>query len=214
VAPELAAFSAPAEVLAQAADALAWPLLVLQDQGHLIHANLAARQMLRLGEVLRLGDHQQVQPALPRQRLAFNRALGAALAGERTVLHWPSSGGGAHALTLTLVPLGCEQAGSGPGRLVLLALAASGRSGDVQAYAALHRLSRAETRVLQRLMAGDNSTTAAAALGSAPATVRSQIIALRRKTGHASIGALIQSVARLPPLDLPGAPAFGRDITR
>ena len=40
----------------------------------------------------------------------------------------------------------------------------------------------------------------AAALGTQPATVRSQLASLRRKTGHGSVAALLRALAAMPPV--------------
>jgi DNA-binding CsgD family transcriptional regulator len=39
-----------------------------------------------------------------------------------------------------------------------------------------------------------------------PATVRSQTMSLRRKTGHASVAELLRALAAMPPLGPPMAP--------
>ena len=183
-------------MLAQLADALVWPLLLLRPDGTLLHANLAARQLLLRGRPLQLSPERRVLPTLTQQRPEFAAALAiAAASGGRRLLRWPGTGLGYSA---TLAALGADAGGQVS---LLLALApAEGRAADAQAYAHLHGLSPAETRVLQRLALGDNSTRAAAALGVMPATVRSQIVALRRKTGHSSVNQLVQALAGMPPL--------------
>jgi DNA-binding CsgD family transcriptional regulator len=184
-----------AAVLAQVADALAWPLLLLQSDGAVLHANAAAWRALHLGRPLRLSAQRRVEPAQPRLRADFTAALADAAAGRHRVLHWAAEGPPCNA---SLTALAADDGGRVP-VLVALSLAET-RAAGARAYAALHGLSGAETRVLERLALGESSGRAAAALGVTAATVRGQIVALRRKTGHASVGALVQTLAALPPL--------------
>ena len=190
--------SVSAEQLSLLADALAWPLLLMQPDGALVHANLAARRLLRQGSALRLSPAQRVQPAAAVRHSAFEAALQTvARSGQPQMLQWPAPSGRFSA-TLTALPPGAPAA-SMP--LLLLAVApAEGRINEVRAFAAMHGLSAAETRVLHCLARGLSSSAAAATLGVTPATVRSQIAAVRRKAGQATVGALLQALAALPPL--------------
>ena len=196
-----------AEMLAQVADALAWPLLLLNVDGQLLLANLAARQLLRQGGPLRLSTQRLLAPSDPRHRAAFQRALQAAAAhGGPQLLRWHGASGGHVSASLTRL------AGDGPhtpgGPTLLLALGAEdARRRELLAFATQHGLSAAETRVLQRLALGESSAHAALALGVGAATVRSQTLSLRRKTGHASVAALLRTLAQMPPLALPAGAA-------
>ncbi|MDE2082331.1 MAG: hypothetical protein KGI90_13360 [Burkholderiales bacterium] len=189
-----------AATLLRVADALAWPLLVLRADAALLLANRAGRHALHEAQALHQGTDGRVLPVVAAARAAFLQAL-AEVAGSGTgrtlrLAHATGeAGAAAGASTASLAPLG--PGGAGP---VLLTLPAPGHQTEVDAFAERHGLTPAETRVLQRLLRGDNSTRAAAALGSSPATVRSQIVALRRKSGHRDLGTLLQAVARLPPL--------------
>lgn len=189
----------PAEMLALITDALAWPLLLLRSDGSLIHANLAARRLFDQRQPLVLSPQGQVQPADAGQRGAYLAALAAALQGGP---------GGAPQLLRWLLPAApvsvTVTALRGPAQqhaLLLVALSPEqGRIADLRAYAAINHLSEAETRVLLHLARGDSSAAAAARLGVSAATVRSQTVSLRRKTGHASVAALMRTLAALPPL--------------
>lgn len=194
-----------AQTLALVSDALAWPLLLLRGDGSLIHANLAARQMLARRRPLVLMPKGHLQPADGARRSEFQAALAAALhaaSGEpQQLLQWASAG---DRISVSVTAL------RGPAErhaVLLLALSPeTGRLADLHAYAAIHGLSEAETRVLLHLARGDSSAKAAAALGVSAATVRSQTVSLRRKTGHPSVAELMRSLAALPPL------ALGRDV--
>ena len=193
----------PQALLARMADVLMWPLLVLRADGRLLHANRAARLLLNAQQVITLlpDRHLGLLPADRQPEL--QRALMAARQGRTVALAWPRRGatlGAAGSLSL----LGDPRAAMPCGTELLLAMGATQQpDARVQAYARLHRLSPAETRVLQCLARGDSSGEAAQALGVSAATVRSQIISLRRRTGHASVLQLLRSLARMPPIAMP-----------
>jgi DNA-binding CsgD family transcriptional regulator len=193
--------SLPPAVLAQMADALMWPLLVLRVDGTLLHANRAARRLLSAKHRLKLLPDRHLG-LLPADRQAeWQAALLAAGGGQSVVLSWPASGGSL-AVVGSLSPLDDPWSAALGGEALLLALSCGEQpDAQVQAYARLHRLSPAETRVLQRLALGESSGEAADALGVSAATVRSQIISLRRKTGDASVTDLLRSLARMPPVN-------------
>jgi DNA-binding CsgD family transcriptional regulator len=70
----------------------------------------------------------------------------------------------------------------------------------VQSFALAHRLTPAETGVLQGLCGGRSPLEIAHAQCVAISTVRTQISSIRAKTGADSIRDLVQQVATLPPL--------------
>jgi DNA-binding CsgD family transcriptional regulator len=206
----------PQATLAQMADALMWPLLVLRADGTLLHANRAARRLLSSQRLLTLRPDRRLG-LLPASRQAdLDAARAAAAQGQTALLGWPA-GDGQPAISASLSRLGRQggsdsDSGNGVaprGGELLLALSASEQpDGQVLSYARLHRLSPAETRVLQRLALGDNSGAAAQALGVSTATVRSQVISLRRKTGHASVLHLLQGLAAMPPVHPQASPGL------
>ena len=192
--------------LLRLADALAWPLLLLDAHGLLHHANLAARQCLADHQPLRLLAHQRLMPAAAPLQQAFVAALQAAAAGRPQVLAWPTPAGTVQGRLHRLPPA------AGTETLLMLTLAVDGQPGpDLTGYASASHLSAPERRVLQALVragsadhvvggvAGCMAGGAAADLGLAPGTVRRHIHALCRKTGHASVAELLMTVGRLPP---------------
>jgi DNA-binding CsgD family transcriptional regulator len=190
----------PPALLAQMADALMWPLLVLRADGTLLHANRAARRLLSTQRMITLLPDRRLGLLPAGRQPELQAALAAARQGQTAVLTWPAAGGSLGAAG-SLGPLGDPRATAPGGGELLLALSATEQpDGQVQAYARLHRLSPAETRVLQRLALGDSSSEAAEALGVSAATVRSQIISLRRRTGHASVIQLLRGLASMPPV--------------
>ena len=187
-----------AATLAFAIDTLAWPLLLLHGDGVLLHANRAATTLLRRGRPLKLVPRQQVQPTDEAQRNAFNAALATVLGGAAPVrLHWAGNEG----QPATSARLSTLRPDPGQAPVLMLTLAPeAGLGTDLTAYAAAHGLSATETRVLQHLALGESSARTAAALGLRATTIRTHALNLRRKTGHASLGALVHALARLAPI--------------
>jgi FixJ family two-component response regulator len=81
----------------------------------------------------------------------------------------------------------------------LLQSLAENNGPDLSAYADAERLSAPERRVLQGLVAGQTPAALAPDLKLAPSTVRRHTAALCRKTGYASLAALLMALGRLPP---------------
>lgn len=200
-----------ADTLMRLVDALVWPLLLLRPDGKLLHANAPARAALAAPGPLRIGPWRRVRAADARRQPAWQAALAAATAGQRHLLCWAG--------TATLVPLALRgragRAAEG-GPLILVAIGAGGPSGvaapaaaeapaklpmatDTGAYARAHGLTGAQARVLQHLARGDSPAQTAAALQVSVATVRSQVAAVRQKTGHLGTAALIGAAARSAP---------------
>ena len=203
-APGATAFRPPVELvpaLVRMADALAWPLLLVDEQGALHHANDSGLSLLKAGQPLRLDAHRRLQPATPSYRAEFWVALQAAAAGQVCDLRWPGAPGGRTATLRPLTPLAPLAAGSA---LLLLELkpafhAAPVRRPDVTAYARSHGLSAAQTQLLLALAEGRQVSQLATELGLSPSTVRSRLVAVRRKTGHGRVDELLRTLWSLPP---------------
>ncbi len=199
--PGAAAARPPADLvpaLVRMADALAWPLVLVDEQGALHHANHSGRTVLARGQPLRLDAQQRLQPASPSHRADFCLALQAAAAGQVRELRWPGKPGGTSATLRPLAPL--------PGRSVLLLLdlkpdflAAPVRRPDVVAYGQAHGLSAAQQQLLQTLADGRRVAQMAGDLRLPPSTLRSRLVTLRCKTGHRSLGDLLRTLWALPP---------------
>ena len=181
-----------ATALARMADALAWPLLVLDRSGRLQHANKAARMVLATGSPFRLTKgSRRVEPAAALDRAGFAQALQSAFAVGGAARAWPAGPG--HLLAVlqridAAVPV------------VFLALPSPEPwQPDVRIYAMSLGLTPAETRVVRELAQGWRAPQVAAALGLAVSTVRSHIASMRRKSGHASTAELLMALSRLPP---------------
>ena len=183
-----------APALLRLADALAWPLLLMDAHGVLRHANLAARQCLADRQPLCRLAHQRLSPLAEPLRPAFVAALQAAAAGQPQVLAWPTPAGEIQG-HLHRLPHAADTE-----TLLMLVLSVNGQPGpDLPAYASASHLSAPELRVLDALVRAGSVHRVAADLGLASSTVRRHVNALRRKTGHASVAELLMTVGRLPP---------------
>jgi DNA-binding CsgD family transcriptional regulator len=193
---------ASAEDLAKAIDTLVYPMLALQPDGLLLHANHAARELLEAGQPLVLGPDQRVGPRAAQHRSQFSLALQAASAGQAQYLHWAD---GPQALHAALRPLDVSQAGAPPPPVLMMLAPPPETEFDASAFALRYKLSAAEARVLEALMHGFKAEEVAERLGVGVATVRTQIAAIRRKTGHNSVAGLLATLGELPPLRKPAA---------
>lgn len=194
----------PAVTLAAALDQLAHPMLALQPDALLLHANLAGRELLAQGWPLLRGSDGRVQAQQTAQRSPFILAVLAAAAGSSQGLHWVD---GPRSLHSVLRPL--EPGGASPSPVLLVLTPPAETIFDVGGFASTHQLSKAETRVLEALLHGHQADEAAQRLGVGVATVRSQIAAIRKKSGHGSVASLLAALGDLPPLRRSG-PAEGK----
>lgn len=191
-------------LLAQVLDALAYPLFVLRTDGSLLHANRAGLEALAPGGPLHRVGHGHLLPRDAELKPAFHAAMHAAAAGRALALHGTDG-----ALLASLTPLAVARTDAAPAvpaepaRVVLLAWALPGHghgAADVLELSRRYQLTDAEARVLEQLLAGHGAEQAAQAIGVSLSTVRSQILSLRRKTGHRSVPALLASLRALPAL--------------
>jgi DNA-binding CsgD family transcriptional regulator len=172
-------------------------IVVLDWDGRVLYVNQAARHQLQHTQALRL-ERGTLVATQPRDASLLAVALrAAAVQGLRRMVR---VGTAPQALALAVVP-GPHCAGPNCHR-VLVMLPRSQLCEPLSAYgfARDHGLSAAETQVLQLLCDGRQPIEIADAQGVAIATVRSQIASIRIKTDTATVGELIQCVARLPPI--------------
>jgi DNA-binding CsgD family transcriptional regulator len=182
--------------LAAALDELDYGIVVLYVGAHVVHINDAARVELDEQHPLQLqGD--ELRARLARDVAPLHEAVAdAALRGMRRLL---TLGKDAGRTSVSVVPLDAGDAGP-RAVLVVLGKRTVCESLSVQGFARSNGLTAAETRVLVALCNGVPPAKAAAELGVAISTIRSQIGSLRQKTGAESIRALVRQVAVLPPV--------------
>ena len=181
----------PGTLLARALDEVDFGIVLLADDGEVLHLNHRARHALRAGQGLQLTDNR-LHTSDPRSMAHLQHALhDAAQRGLRRLL---ALGQGDDRQMAALVPVQ-------PGVAALLL----GRSSvcedlSLQCFARNHELTAAETRVLSALGRGVAPAEIAHEQGVKISTVRTQISAIRQKTGTSTITALVRLVAGLPPM--------------
>lgn len=178
-------------------DEVDYGMLLLDENGHTLHVNHAARDelderhpLVRIGRELRARQARDAQPLALALQAAATRGL-------RRLL---TLGEGTHQVGVSVVPLGALGRDRRTAILVILGKRRVCAELAVQGFARCHGLSPGETLVLTSLCHGARPAEIAAERGVAMSTVRSQIGSIRVKTGAESIRALVRQVAVLPPL--------------
>lgn len=178
-------------LLARALDEVDYGIVLLDASGLVLHLNHHARQWLDHGDVLQVLG-RQLRACDPRDVALLHDAVhSAATRGLRRLL---ALGRGEARRVAALVPVE-------PG-VAALVLGKSHVCEDLslQCFARSHALTAAETRVLVALGLGARPAQIAAEQGVKLSTVRTQIGAIREKTGADSINDLLRLVAALPPM--------------
>lgn len=188
--------AAVARCLALALDEIDYGLLLLDDDGCVVHANHAARSELEGAEALQLAGREL------RTRAACDSApLSEALAGARRGLRrLVTLGAAGRRVSVAVIPLAPASGDGGQATLVVLGKQQMCGHLAVQCYARSHGLTPAESRVLEALCDGLDPRAVAEHHGVGLATVRTQIGHIRAKTGAASIRELVRQVSVLPPM--------------
>ncbi len=181
-------------------DEIDYGMLLVGSDSQVVYFNHAARLELDgehplqlLGRTLKAHRPQDVAP--------LAEALASAQRGLRKLV---SLGVGEHRVCLSVVPLppapelGAEP--GGPLTLLVLGKRQVCEQLSVDGFARSMGLTPAETRVLQLLCGGVRPAAIAGTQHVAVSTVRTQIGAIRGKTGAKSISELVRQVAVLPPL--------------
>jgi DNA-binding CsgD family transcriptional regulator len=178
-------------------DEVDYGIVVLDWDGRVLYVNQAARRQLKHTPALRLERGELVATHPRDDSLLAGAVRAAAVQGLRRMVR---VGTAAQPLALAVVP---GPLCTGPNRhRVLVMLPRSQLCEPLSAYgfARDHGLSAAETQVLQLLCDGHQPIEIAGVQHVAIATVRTQIASIRIKTDTATVGALIQRIARLPPI--------------
>lgn len=187
--------SPPDSVLSALFDEVDSGVLLCDVDGLLLWANDAAHSELGAPSGLALaGRHLQAASTPPSNAALRDCALG----GRRQLLRLGGDGECGPALVY-LLPVSAAVQGR---RCVAILLGRRSQRSNLtfELLANLYRLSRAERDVLLALVAGKRAAQIASERGVQLSTVRSQIMALRDKSGASSIAALISLVAQMPPV--------------
>lgn len=178
-------------LLACALDELDYGILLLDANSQVLHLNRRARRLLEANHPLQLlAAHLRTRD--PRETAILHDALQVVAGrGLRKLL---SFGEGASRQLAALVPVETGVAA------LMLGKDRVCEDLSIQAFARTFSLTSAETRVLVALGSGARPTEIARDQGVKLSTIRTQIGAIREKTGAEGITALVRLVAALPPM--------------
>ncbi len=185
-------------LLMRVMDEIDYGVLVIDAQGRLRHANHLARHELASHRLVMSqgGMLLGVNTELSEQ---IQQALELSLRGQRRLLLLKNEAKTQH-LSLAFVPLTHPLENDAPTVLVLLQRQNACENVSVRMFARAQNLSPSEEAVMMALCRGLSIPEIAQENGVAQSTVRSQIKALREKTGSASIRHLLQRINSLPPM--------------
>lgn len=174
-----------------ALDELDYGMVLTDTDATVLHLNHRATRLLGSGETLVLsGGRLHARESEDQAQLV--RSLRDAT--ERGLRRLITLGDGDTRRSVAVVPVQTGVAALMIGRSSLC------EDLSLQCFARAHALSGAEARVLAALGRGDAPMDIARAHGVALSTVRTQIGAIRDKTGTGSIRELLRTVAALPPI--------------
>lgn len=183
--------------LVQALDEVDYGMIIVDEEANVLHANRCAYAELDdvhplqlVGQTLRARRSDDV-PAL------HDALQSSAHRGLRRLL---SVGEKAYRLSVAFVPLGTGGPDSGTATMVILGKRRICEPLSVQWFARMQGLTAAETRVLERLCTGRHPRQIGLEQGVGLSTIRTHIRAIRAKTGADGIRAVIEQIAKLPPM--------------
>lgn len=180
--------------MAAVLDAIDYGLLLLDRGRRVLHANRAARAGLPSNPV-GLSWQEALACRSPADGMAVGQAIQAALErGWRRLVTLEREGG---PIGVAVVPL---PSGDAADVLLVLSRERVCEPLSMHWYAGSHGLTPAECRVLGELCNGATPAEIATTLGVALSTVRTQVAAVRAKTGAAGLRQLVACVASLPPI--------------
>lgn len=183
-------------LLLRVLDEVDYGLLVIDTHGHIRHANHLARHELSTGRLI-MSHARALLGRTTELSAQIQTALEQALRGQRRLVLLKQSG---QELSLAFVPLSHPLEFDSPTVLVLLSRQNACENLALRMYARSQNLSPSEEAVLLALCRGLSIPDIAQEHRVAESTVRSQIKALREKTGCSSIRSMMQRVHSLPPV--------------
>lgn len=186
------------DVLVAALDQIDYPMVLVTEHARIVHANRAAIEAFAApdGPFTLRGGMLVTQDGSNESRL--RRGLGQVLERGLRDTWTPvaaSSRGERMVAAMSVQP-------SGSPRIALITLSRSRicQVLSVEGYARCHKLTAAETRVLQALCDGAQPREIAEEHGVRLSTVRAQIRMLLSKSGTRSLAELLRVMATLPPV--------------
>lgn len=206
--PERRVSAAPWHWLRLALDEIDYGLLIVTYPSRVVHINHVARAELESDHPLQVVGHE-LRTRLPADDGPVRDALADAAHRDRRCMLTIGPAGGQ--VSVAVVPLSASDDNEQGVTLLMFSKRRACEELTADAFARCHGLTCTETQVLKALCAGITPNEVARRQGVRLSTVRTQICSIRGKTGATSIRALVQQVARLPPLisalRRPSAPA-------
>lgn len=186
-------------LLAQLVGELSSGMLVINVQGRILHANLAARRELERGVVVKDkgGELHLLSSAAGK---AFQLAREKAMSGQRSLITLSANDMN---VTMSVVPLSAQSATLCEHIALFLSRSSVCESGVLGYFARSYSLTLTEQRVLVFLCHCLSTPEIAIQMKIAVSTVRSHVRSLCIKTSCCGVRELIQRVAVLPPLSVP-----------
>jgi DNA-binding CsgD family transcriptional regulator len=187
-----------ATLLQKMFDSIDFCVLLIEPTGELLFSNAAARETigddLNSNYVRELLSHCSVEDLR-----AWHRAVADCLHGQRPMLRITSCPG----RTLALAPVGDE--GNGRAAMIMLTISRTRICSldALNAFAAMHLLTRSERAILVALAEGASADQIAESRGVTEATIRTHIKNTLHKTGQANLRRLQAQLAQLPPVRTP-----------
>ncbi len=185
-----------AQHLMRVFDEIDYGMLIIDAQGHILHANHLARHELANGRVI-MSYGNSLLGSSAEFTSQIQLAMESSFRGQRKLLMLVS---GEKELSLAFTPLSHPLEADAPSVLVLLSRQSTCDNLAVRMFARSLNLSPSEESVLMGLCRGLQITEIAEQHGVAESTVRSQIKTLREKAGAPSIRRLLHRVNSLPPV--------------
>jgi DNA-binding CsgD family transcriptional regulator len=177
-------------------DHVDYGMLLVRNDGSLIHMNCVAREALSDEHAL-FADHQRIGARRTDDAQRLADALAGAARGLRRLL---TLGGPACSSSVAVIPLPATDGAAEPVTLLVLGKRRVCEDLSVQMFARIHDLTPGEGDVLTALCGGDKPSAIARRRGVALSTVRSQVANIRIKTRAGSVAALVRQVSALPPI--------------
>jgi DNA-binding CsgD family transcriptional regulator len=185
--------------LSGALDALATAVWLVDRGGRVLHHNAAAAALLRLGGPLgmrqgRLAARTPAEDAalLRAMAEATARNLGESPPPQATLALGEGASGLGLAVTVLPLPQGVPQ---GAAAAIFAQHPIAAPPAPLDAFAALHGLTPAETRCLAEILLGRTVPEAARALGVGPETARTHLTRIFEKTGASRQSELVRLAA-------------------
>jgi DNA-binding CsgD family transcriptional regulator len=186
-------------LLAELVDELSNGMLVINTQGRILHANLAARRELDRGITLkdRSGELHFLSSA---EGNAFQLAREKAMRGQRSLISLSADDVN---LTMSVIPMRAQSGTLCEHIALFLSRSSVAESGALCGFARRYSLTPTEQRVLVFLCRPLSTPEIAIQMKIAVSTVRTHVRSLCIKTSCCGMHELIQRIAVLPPLRVP-----------